>query len=260
MVADTLNQLFRIQCTSCGQPCSVSSADILAGVAISCPSCGTRLVVPVSESNESPARDGSGPSSIPHRAKAPTGRLKPVAPLSFVAPTLVSEVTANPGPAVVETTATETAISEPSGHPPAEPVHPSPPGQHDRDVPMVDPTERDSQLINVTEDTTEEPRRSRRSRNSSSKRSSPRRSSPEPRWNEIGVDGLPILDAAELATEEEPHGGTQLRDVTGLLLAFGLSLMLTQAGLWWVAGIDPLGIAPTFSSWLPNVVPSDLAQ
>ncbi|MBL8892209.1 MAG: hypothetical protein JNL67_19695 [Planctomycetaceae bacterium] len=97
--------------------------------------------------------------------------------------------------------------------------------------------------------------RSRRRR--SSGRSS-RRSSAERSWNEIGVDGLPIREPDESPNEEFASVETRPQDVLRLFLAFTVSLLLTQAGLWWVAGVDPLGLAPWVSSWAPWVVPSGL--
>jgi len=66
---------------------------------------------------------------------------------------------------------------------------------------------------------------------------------------------------AELAAidlESAAVAGSSLRELSGLLLAFGLSLVLTQASLWWLVGIDPVGLAPFFSPWLPSIVPPGL--
>ncbi|MBL8854858.1 MAG: hypothetical protein JNK57_12905 [Planctomycetaceae bacterium] len=74
------------------------------------------------------------------------------------------------------------------------------------------------------------------------------------------MDGLPINVEAEATEPEIETAGTRVRDVAGLLVAVAISLMLTQAGLWWVAGIDPLGLAPVISGWIPNVVPQTLVR
>jgi hypothetical protein len=52
--------------------------------------------------------------------------------------------------------------------------------------------------------------------------------------------------------------GSSFRELSGLLLAFGLSVALTQASLWWVVGVDPLGVAPLIEQWLPGLVPTGL--
>lgn len=45
-------------------------------------------------------------------------------------------------------------------------------------------------------------------------------------------------------------------DLVVMLLCCIVSLPLVQLGLWWVAGVDPLGIAPTIRSVAPLVVPA----
>jgi len=103
-------------------------------------------------------------------------------------------------------------------------------------------------------------RHSARHSESRSRRTGRRRTTNRSGWNEIGVDGLPIRrtersPATELAGETEP---TSPRDVIRLLAAFGVSLVLAQLSVWWLVGIDPLGLAPPLSPWLPLIVPEGL--
>lgn len=107
-----------------------------------------------------------------------------------------------------------------------------------------------------------DPSSGRRSRRSS--QGSPSRRSPSTRVHRRGTPRARSLDAAgmgELAAldaEADSPPGSSLRELSGLLLAFALSVALTQASLWWVVGVDPLGAAPAISQWVPGIVPPGL--
>jgi ribosomal protein S27E len=263
MVAETLDQVFRIQCANCGKAGSVYASSILAGSAVKCEHCQTPLVVPTNNAAETvrePQPTGSrAPSSTGARALVPTGRLKPV---SYIGGTLTSPnvpITANvtpttptppSEPAQKPTRILETAKTEPESEKPNS-TTPLATKLSDR-VPNEPAESNDSNDSNLARGAREESgrTRTRRRRSSSSGRS----------WNDIGVDGLPINMEAEATEPEIETAGTRVRDVAGLLVAVAISLMLTQAGLWWVAGIDPLGLAPVISGWIPNVVPQTLVR
>lgn len=268
MVADSLDQVFRIQCANCGKAGSVYASSILAGAAVKCEQCQTPLVVPTSSAAkaepEPQPTSSRTPSPTGARALVPTGRLKPVSYIGgtvnspnvlaktnqpSTAPTLPSENVPKP------TTVQE--ITKPK--PESEESNPTTPlaTKLGNRAPNEPSESSDSNESNVARGANEESgrTRTRRRRSSSSSRSSSDRS-----WNDIGVDGLPINADAEATEPEIETAGTRVRDVAGLLLAVAVSLMLTQAGLWWVAGIDPLGLAPVISGWIPNVVPQTLVQ
>lgn len=71
-------------------------------------------------------------------------------------------------------------------------------------------------------------------------------------------DSSSYADLAAIDLESAAVAGSSFRELSGLLLAFGLSILLTQASLWWLVGVDPLGLAPLVSHWMPGVVPPDL--
>ncbi|MDP1560081.1 MAG: hypothetical protein Q8M16_01670 [Pirellulaceae bacterium] len=242
MVAESLEQVFQIQCANCGNACSVGANSILAGGAVTCPHCQSPLVVPAAKAPV------ASPELRPteSRAHSPTGRLKPV---NFFGDTVKS-----PTVQVVSTLASPTAA-------PATELE-KPPAVTSKAVEQVDapglpPTETQPVAKRSAEDSNlsdKEPGRQRsRRRGSSSRRSSSDRS-----WNEIGVDGLPIKQDSEVEEPAIDSVGTRFQDVAVLLFALAVSLVLTQAGLWWVAGVDPLGLAPVVSGWLPNLVPQSL--
>lgn len=262
MVADTLNQEFRINCSACGHACSIAAQELLAGHGVDCPICGARVVVPVTKVAEQPPRPQTE-ANPPGRGKAPTGRLSSTRPNTLAstlrAPVAGSFTTSAPAAANNDlerpdsVTVKRTPKTEPTTTAvPKEPIK-KPLGQT---LVPVSP-EDDADEAAASEDTGAESdeRRSRRRRSSS--RSS-RRSSSEKSWNEIGVDGLPIREPGESENEEATSVETRPQDVLVLLVAFTFSLLLTQAGLWWVAGVDPLGIAPWVPSWASWLVPSGL--
>ncbi len=270
MVADSLDQVFRIQCANCGNMGSVLASNILAGVAVQCPHCQTPLVVP-SSSPADTLREPTGPRAqtpTGSRAQVPTGRLKPVSYIGGTSNSRNVPTTANQPPAAP--TATSEFVLKPES--PQDVTKPGPEFEQPNSARQIVPQQRtsrdqnepiesvvsdDSSTSNLSRSATEASgrTRTRRRRASSSGRSSSERS-----WNDIGVDGLPINADSDANEPEIETAGTRVRDVVGLLLAVAVSLMLTQAGLWWVAGIDPLGLAPIFSGWIPNVVPPTLAQ
>lgn len=102
-------------------------------------------------------------------------------------------------------------------------------------------------------------RRSRRTSHGSSSRHSHstggrRRGMPHERdLDATGSGGL-----AALESQATTLPGSSMRELSGLLLAFALSVALTQASLWWVVGVDPLGTAPVISQWVPGIVPPGL--
>jgi phage FluMu protein Com len=100
----------------------------------------------------------------------------------------------------------------------------------------------------------------RGSRSRSEHRSS--RSSRHTSWNDIGVDGLPIAteDSSDSTELDSGTGGTRIRDVIGLFTGLACSVLLTQVSLWWLVGIDPLGLGPTIADWAPSIVPTELHQ
>lgn len=238
MVTDSLEQVFQILCAKCGNPCSVGANSILAGNGVACPNCQTPLVVPATKAPV------ASPELRPmeSRAKSPTGRLKPA--------TFFGDTVPSPTVQAVSTPATSVTEMEKPATPSSHSVEPG-------DASGVLPAEVQPVSNRVVHDSNQSGTESGRQR-SRRRGSSARRSSSDRNWNEIGVDGLPIKqdsDAVEPAIESV---GTRFRDVVGLLFAVALSLLLTQAGLWWVAGVDPLGLAPFVSGWFPNVVPQSL--
>ncbi len=95
----------------------------------------------------------------------------------------------------------------------------------------------------------------------SSNRSQSRRGSSAGRASSRKGAGREATQLAELAAidlESVHVDGSSFRELSGLLLAFGLSVALTQASLWWVVGVDPLGVAPLIEQWLPGLVPTGL--
>jgi hypothetical protein len=80
-------------------------------------------------------------------------------------------------------------------------------------------------------------------------------------WNEIGVDGLPIRGTEEFALHDSNGDAAppSTLDLVGWMGALAVSVLLTQLSLWWLVGVDPLGLAPVVSPWLPIAVPGGLA-
>lgn len=103
-------------------------------------------------------------------------------------------------------------------------------------------------------------RRSRRSSSSSRSRSvrglAGQRQKGDDGWNEIGVDGLPVNPRPVLTGEPEVY--STWREVVVILLGGLVSLPITQLCLWWLVGIDPLGLAPQVSELVPQVVPAQM--
>ncbi len=103
-----------------------------------------------------------------------------------------------------------------------------------------------------------------RRRSRSSHRSQSRRGSAAGRANSRNStrvtqrEGTQFSELAAIDLDSAHVDGSSLRELSGLLMAFGLSVALTQASLWWVVGVDPLGIAPLIEQWLPGVVPPGL--
>jgi DNA-directed RNA polymerase subunit RPC12/RpoP len=255
MVADSLDHTFRMHCSNCEQPCSVVASRIMAGETVECPNCQSPVIAPAA----TPA-EVTGRAPIDHRKSelrplAPTGRLKPV---NFVGQAVhVSsvpqvELSSPPAPASLPAIEPHTLIQEP-----IEEIR-SAKYVESMEFQSNDATSASKPDQGEESDESSRPRRSRRRRSSSG------RSSSELSWNDIGVDGLPIRRSNTVESEsdavEAEVEGTRLRDVTGLVLAVGLSLVLTQAGLWWGAGVDPLGLWPYVSGWFPNLAPTTFAQ
>lgn len=263
MVADTLNQEFRINCSACGHACSIAAQALLAGHGIDCPSCGARVVVPVTTVAEQSPRPPAEAAS-PGRGKAPTGRLRsnpPSTPTSTVR-TPAAGPSNPPLPTAGNNNLGRSDSAADKRSPKSEPVITTAVptesvntslGQSSTSVSTEDIA--DETAASANDGAEPDARRSQRRRSSSR---SARRSSSERSWNEIGVDGLPIQESGESQNEDITSVETRPQDVLLLLLAFTFSLLLTQAGLWWVAGVDPFGIAPWVSSWAPWLVPSGL--
>lgn len=260
MVADSLNQSMSHQCSACGHWCSLPTQKISASESIPCPNCQSPLILPEVSAQSLPERGRASAASS--RPLPPTGRLKPA---TFVpAPPSLPQLAPKIEPPTGEIQPTHASNSETTPLPTAAPAELNSqthaPASDSESAPEISPgveseSETESGSAAEVRDRSESSR-SRRRRSSSS-----RRPAGELSWNEIGVDGLPIKRNKTLepaADEEVSTEGTRLRDVTGLLLAFGLSLLLTQLGLWWVAGIDPLGFGPTVAGWFPQAVPQTL--
>lgn len=238
MVADSLEQVFRIRCAKCGNPCSVGANTILAGVVVACPNCQTPLVVPTAKAPV------ASPELRPteSRVQSPTGRLKPATFFGDSVQSPTVQAVSIPATSVPELEKPATSSSNI-----VEPV----------DAPGLLPIEVQPVSKRAVDDSNQSGNESGRQR-SRRRGSSSRRSSSDRNWNEIGVDGLPIKQDSDVEEPAIESVGTRFRDVVGLLFALAVSLLLTQAGLWWVAGVDPLGVAPLVSGWLPNVVPQSL--
>lgn len=129
---------------------------------------------------------------------------------------------------------------------------------------LVDTSSDSDNRDSSTEEQNDHHGRRRRSRSGSRSRSEHRRSraSGHTSWNDIGVDGLPIAtdDSSDSTELDSGTGGTRIRDVIGLFTALACSVLLTQVSLWWLVGIDPLGLGPTIADWAPSIVPTELHQ